>query len=192
MNIRHSVKRNIGTKLLLVLMPAWLALTPHSVLADDAAGGNSTTRNINLTPDWQSILTTTAFLTGHTHYCTVVGSADALHRAGKGDCQYEFGLSLAPNVPAAGVTRTVELNDNTGRLDDGERVDDPNFMEVGSTAFFRVPAGNHTFRWMARKKPGIPAVCEAISDDASMTVNCFQRRLSGLGIVGPTDLVPAN
>lgn len=161
MEIRHSVKRNIVTKLLLALMPAWLALTPHSVLAHDGATGSSTTANTTLNNGWQTVLRSTVNNQfGNTHYCTVVGSADFQHRSGNG--RYLFGISLNGANPASSVTRTVDLNNNPG-------VDDPNFMEVSSTAFIRIPAGVHTFHLRARRVFG----GSARVDDASMTVNCF-------------------
>ncbi len=163
----NTLKDSIKSHLKTAALPVLLALTPLSGFAHDGATGGSTTANINLPNAWTNILSRTLSLIGHNHYCTVVGSADYRHQSGVGT--YEFGISLDAGIPPVGVRRTVELNDNPG-------VNDQNVIEVGSTAFFTVPSGLHTFRLRGRQ---ILGGGNAQSDDASMTINCFERRLTG-------------
>ncbi|MEE9344748.1 MAG: hypothetical protein V3U88_03985 [Methylococcales bacterium] len=169
----NTLKKSITSHLKTAALPVLLALTPLSGFAHNAATGVSTTANINLPNAWTNILSSSVFLTGHNHFCTVVGSADYRHQSGNGT--YEFGISRDAGIPAAGVRRSVELNDNPG-------VNDQNTIEVGSTAFFTVPSGFHTFRLRGRQILGNPILANARSDDASMTINCFERRLTGLFI----------
>ncbi|ABA57479.1 hypothetical protein Noc_0969 [Nitrosococcus oceani ATCC 19707] len=181
MNTYHLTKVTKNYPLLLALFPLLLAFASQPAFAHSGATGSSRTSNVTLNNgSWRNILSIPVLLSNHTHYCTVVGSADARHVSGNtGNHQYTFGLSLDGAVPAAGVTRTVELNNNPG-------VDDPNVIEIGSTAFFTVPAGVHTFRWRARRSNGNGS---AVVDDASMTINCFKKRL-GFIILPPIPVPP--
>jgi hypothetical protein len=171
----NTLKDSIKSHLKTAVLPVLMALTPLSGFAHDAATGVTTTANINLPNAWTNILSRTVSLAGHDHFCTVVGSAD--YRLLSGFGTYQFGISLDAGIPIPGVTRTVELNDNPG-------VNDQNVIEVGSTAFFRVPAGFHTFRLRGR------GAGNAQSDDASMTINCFERSLNGLVVLPPPVIIP--
>jgi hypothetical protein len=170
----HSKERACAHVLLRAAIAA-VALIPAASFADTRAGGLSTINDFVLdnavdedTDIWDVLLVKDVNLATKSSL-TVTACSDVDNPGGSTANTYHFVISKDDTSPGlnTGTERTID-----DFYDDPQK-DDPDVVQVCSTAFFpNMAAGDHKIRWLGSKANS--SMANVTIEDSSMTINAFE------------------